>query len=521
MSAQHNARLYRDFSLLACFVDLTKAFDSLPRPAIWQALEAHGVPPRMVTVIRGFHTSPTGTLRCNDITEGAGSFLMERGVRQGCVLGPILFNFFFAQMLFEANAGKPEIGLELQPLKAVSSITVPAATPKINFVLSRGCYADDLAALGRDGPECSESIDRVDDVGKPMGVGMSEEKTISVLLAGNPLDPTVRLKGLELATRSQFTYLGVEISETGGSAVAIRTRLAKARSALSGLAGILKCPFLSTHTKCNLFMQICVPTLLYGCETWISTKRNYEELEAFFNDARRIILGVKRSDKVRREVLREKVSLPAARRVLALRRVTYARKWLGPKCSSLPCRVLFSSVEIPQDYLVPGCRKQEWLRRVVSDIGYLVGQNCNEPTARKTLQLILNTDKERLDARRPWLRTRNIEYFQRQADLKPIDTLTDNLDGSIEVPNAHGSSGPVVYSCPIERCEYKCVNPNTLRTHQGKHHKQVEIPQDRKKCPVPLCYMSYTCGWRLCKHMQSCHSSWSNFTSDQTVPTSH
>ena len=44
-----------DDSLFILFVDLQKAYDSVPRQALWCVLEKYGAPPSMLSVIRSFH----------------------------------------------------------------------------------------------------------------------------------------------------------------------------------------------------------------------------------------------------------------------------------------------------------------------------------------------------------------------------------------------------------------------------------------------------------------------------------
>ena len=42
-------------SLYVLFVDLRKAYDSVPRQALWKVLEKYGVPVKMLNVIKSFH----------------------------------------------------------------------------------------------------------------------------------------------------------------------------------------------------------------------------------------------------------------------------------------------------------------------------------------------------------------------------------------------------------------------------------------------------------------------------------
>ena len=80
-----------------CFVDLTKAYDSVARTLLWTVLARFGVPP-MLSVIRHFHDGMRVRIRTDDV-ECSEWFGVGQGLRQGCVLPPLLFNIFFAAIL--------------------------------------------------------------------------------------------------------------------------------------------------------------------------------------------------------------------------------------------------------------------------------------------------------------------------------------------------------------------------------------------------------------------------------------
>ena len=88
----------KDTPLYVCFVDLTKAYDSVDRTLLWDAFARFGVPPRMLAVIRHFHDGMQACVRLDD-GEFSDKFDVEQGLRKGCVLAPLLFNMFFTAVL--------------------------------------------------------------------------------------------------------------------------------------------------------------------------------------------------------------------------------------------------------------------------------------------------------------------------------------------------------------------------------------------------------------------------------------
>ena len=98
--------------LCVCFIDLTEAYDSVDRTLqdFWTVLARFGVPQNMISVIRQFHDDMRACVRLDDRVN-SGWFAVEQGLRQGCVLAPLLLNVFFAAVInmtstrFKANKG--------------------------------------------------------------------------------------------------------------------------------------------------------------------------------------------------------------------------------------------------------------------------------------------------------------------------------------------------------------------------------------------------------------------------------
>ena len=88
--------------MYVCFIDLTKAYDSVDRTLLWTVLARFGVPQNMISVIRQFHDGMRACVRLDDRVCSRG-FAVEQGLCQGCVLAPLLFNIFFAAVINVAS----------------------------------------------------------------------------------------------------------------------------------------------------------------------------------------------------------------------------------------------------------------------------------------------------------------------------------------------------------------------------------------------------------------------------------
>ena len=82
------------------FMDLTKAYDLVDRSALFAMLRHYRVPQQLIDIIKELYT---GTWCCVRTTDGTSEdFEVKTGVRQGCVLSPLLFNCFMDRILREA-----------------------------------------------------------------------------------------------------------------------------------------------------------------------------------------------------------------------------------------------------------------------------------------------------------------------------------------------------------------------------------------------------------------------------------
>ena len=88
--------------LYVCFFGLSRAYDSVDRTLLWTVLARFAVPQNKISVIRHFHDRKRVCVRLDDRV-CSGWFATEQGLRQGCVLLPLLFNVFFTAVIIVAH----------------------------------------------------------------------------------------------------------------------------------------------------------------------------------------------------------------------------------------------------------------------------------------------------------------------------------------------------------------------------------------------------------------------------------
>ena len=114
-----------------CFVDYAKAFDCVDHNKLWKILQEMGIPDHLTCLWRNLYAGQEATLRTGHGTTDW--FQTGKGVRQGCILSPCLFNFYAEYIMRNTGLQEAQAGIKI-------------AGRNINNLK----YADDMGGASRD-----------------------------------------------------------------------------------------------------------------------------------------------------------------------------------------------------------------------------------------------------------------------------------------------------------------------------------------------------------------------------------
>ncbi|XP_037866981.1 uncharacterized protein LOC119628534 [Bombyx mori] len=258
--AYHRKCYEYNIPAVLCFVDYQKAFDCVSWKHLWYVLKDMGVPMHLIQLMRALYLSGRGSVRIGPAQSR--EFRFEKGVRQGCIVSPILFNIYgeyiMRKTLEEWDGGATVGGVKISNLR----------------------YADDTTLVASSEKEMEELLRRLVIVSEEMGLKINQPKTKIMIV-----DKYVTLNENNILGQydivKTFVYLGSIISNRGGSETEIRRRIGMAKSAMSQLNKIWRDRNILKKTKVQIVETLVFLIFLYGAETWILKESDRRRIDAF------------------------------------------------------------------------------------------------------------------------------------------------------------------------------------------------------------------------------------------------
>jgi len=257
--------------LYFCFVDMQRAFDSVPHGKLWKALRGLGFSEQVIALIKNLYDNGTSRVRIN----GRRSLPFEPriGTRQGCPLSPYLFNIFAEVMMrivLEGFTGGMRIGgIRVTNLR----------------------YADDIVLVAESPEELQLLMKRLQAACEEMGLAINVSKTSSMSLNTDNL-AILTAYDEQVPQSDRCKYLGAIFNADASGSTEFKQRLALGYARLAGLAPVLKRKDISAKLKVKLIQSLVFPVVTYGCEAWTLLKEERRKLISFETKSYRRALGI-------------------------------------------------------------------------------------------------------------------------------------------------------------------------------------------------------------------------------------
>ena len=106
-----SSKKQREFQKNICFIDYAKAFDCVYHIKLWKILKDTGIPDHLTCLLRNLYAGQEATVRTgHGITDW---FQIGKGVRQGYILSPCLFNLYAEYIMRNARLEEAQAGIKI------------------------------------------------------------------------------------------------------------------------------------------------------------------------------------------------------------------------------------------------------------------------------------------------------------------------------------------------------------------------------------------------------------------------
>ena len=225
--------------LFITFVDLKKAYDLVPREAMWTVLRKLGVPDMMISLIKSFHQDMKARI-CLD-GKLMDPISVRNGLRQGCCMAPVLFNLFtcavMERWLEKAQEADEEVGVRL--LYKYDGKLFRRYTRNANVRVMTEClFADDGALVSSFKSNAESAIRSYQEVSSSFGLIVNSSKTKHMVTGRLAVDrdrESIQVEEGQIEGVSEFLYLGSLVADSDRMDVDVERRIAQASKAFGAL----------------------------------------------------------------------------------------------------------------------------------------------------------------------------------------------------------------------------------------------------------------------------------------------
>ena len=184
---EHSKNMY------CCFLDYSKSFDCVDFELMWRTLLSFGIPKYPVECLKDLYQKQT--VEVETVVGRTGPLSVQRGVRQGCPLSPMLFNMY-SELIMRHALEKWEDGIEIG-----------------GRLYNNLRYADDVALLATTEGNLQQLVNDVGKASERFGLSLNAKKTQVMVIGRQTSTINIMYNGAPLEHIKQFIYLGASFNE--------------------------------------------------------------------------------------------------------------------------------------------------------------------------------------------------------------------------------------------------------------------------------------------------------------------
>ena len=204
------------------------------------------IPDHLTWFLRNLYASQEVTVRTGHGTTDW--LLIRKGVRQGCIFSPCLFNLYAEYIMWSAGLDKAQAGVKITG-KNIN-----------NFRIS------DDTTLMAEREEQKSLLMKMKEESKKVGLKLNIQKT-KIMASGS-----ITSWQIDGEPVREFFFFYSKITANGDCSHAIKRCLLLGRKAVTNLDSILKSRSITLPTKVHLVKTMDFPVVMYGCESWTIKK---------------------------------------------------------------------------------------------------------------------------------------------------------------------------------------------------------------------------------------------------------
>ena len=226
-------------------MDYVKAFDYVDHNKLWGILQETGILDPLTCLLRNLYAGQEATVRTgHGMTNW---FQIGKGVHQGCILSPCLFNLYAEYIMQHAGLDEAQVGIKI-------------ARRNINNL----SYADDTTLMAESEEELKSLLMKVKEESEKVGLKLNIQKT--KIIASVPIT-SWEIDGETMETVRVFIFLISKITADGDCSHEMKRCFLLGRKAMTNLDRILKNRNITLPTKVHPVKAMVFPVVMYECES--------------------------------------------------------------------------------------------------------------------------------------------------------------------------------------------------------------------------------------------------------------